>query len=158
MLLETVPSRIAPKGYIIRNSLRISKLSIYVFGLPRNSDFNCIQLHTSFWPITYIPIPALILGVDILRKSCLLSNAKSEDFLLLIDLIPHHVPSTESMYGLLLGELFSIYTVIFFKESNHYIFRKLISCKLILALLCRKYSEWELQTKSCVLPFSPFPQ
>lgn len=117
--------------------------------------YNCTppsgQSHT-------FPSHLCFLGVDILRKSCLLSNAKSEDYQLLRDLIPCHVPSTDSMYGLLFGELFSIYTVIFSKGSNHYILCKLNSCILILALLCRKYSECELQTKSYVLPFGPFLQ
>jgi hypothetical protein len=59
----------------------------------------------------------------------LISNAKPGDFLLLTGLIPCYVHLTQSMYGLLPGELFSVYTVIFSKELNHYVLCKLNRAK-----------------------------
>lgn len=114
-----------------------------MLGVPRNSDFDCIQLHPSFWPITYIPIPSLFPVCKHSQEIKLIINAKPEDFLLLTDLISCYVHLTASMDGLLSWELFSVYSVIFSKESNHYIL-----CKLNIAWSL-PFFAWSILSVNC---------
>lgn len=142
-LLLEVTSRITLKGYIVKSSLRISNLLFICLGhqeIVILTAYNCTppsgQSHR-------FPSHLCSLCVNMLRKSCFLSDANSEDFLLLTDLIPRRVYQTESMSGLLSGELSCVYTVIFSKESNHY-----SPCKLNVARFL-PFFAWSILNVNC---------